>query len=305
MALTDQDKMILIAVLAIVMIFVLYFEARVMRGKTKDARKASMKKDEAYNSILTTRSVMNVVERQGRDVSAVKEHLSNAKDAMTRGEYESCMRLCDKAKEELTRAKCAPAARSRQPQNEEESQDHLEKFAESILAASKATPSTRGDEYKGTKLSDDKGGNYMSAKFEMNTARSEISRAAAEGRDVFKAERLAQEADSVFASGDYTRALSLALKARKAAGTGAQTEAIPLRATRDENIPEPPPDVEDVEEMETASGRCHRCGAPMHSDDTFCPKCGAKAVKERRCPGCGVEPREGDSFCRKCGSRIP
>jgi DNA-directed RNA polymerase subunit RPC12/RpoP len=304
LVLTDQDKLILIGILASVMVLVLYFELKVMRGKTKDAQKRSQRKDEVYNSILTTRSVMNVLERQGKDVSAAKSELALAKDAMTRGEYESSNRHCEKAKEELTKVRATPAPTRRLARTDEDQKDSLEVVAESILIASKATPPS-ADGYKGSKLSDDKGVNYMGAKFELNAARAEVSKAAADGYDVFKAERFIQEADACFAAGDYTRALSLALKARKLLGSDDSTETIPLHAPTEEHVPEPPSDVEEVEEIESASGRCHRCGSPFHSDDAFCPKCGAKVMTEKKCPGCGSEPREGDVFCRKCGSRIP
>lgn len=304
MALTDQDKLILIGVLALVMLFVLYFEIRVMRGKAKDAQKRTQKKDEVYNSILTTRSVMNIMERQGRDVSAAKEQLAIAKDAMTRGEYESSKRHCDKAKDELTKLRSASSPARRVIQEDEDSRDALEKVAEDILATSKTVPPAGADGYKGAKLSDDKGGNYMGAKFEINAAKSEVSKAAADGYDVFKAERIVQEAEGCFAAGDYTRSLSLALKARKLVGAEDVADAIPLRASAEEHVPEPPSDVEEVEEIETASGRCQRCGATFHADDAFCPKCGSKVQKELRCTGCGAEPREGDAFCRKCGTRM-
>lgn len=38
--------------------------------------------------------------------------------------------------------------------------------------------------------------------------------------------------------------------------------------------------------------------------DQFCPKCGAKAIKEKRCPDCGALLREGTKFCHKCGCPV-
>jgi hypothetical protein len=299
LALTDQDKYILIIVLAILMVFVLYFEIRVMRGKAKEVKRRSQKKDEVYNSIITTRSVMNVMERQGKDVSAARECLNMAKDAMSRGEYESSTRYCEKAKDELTKVRATRPVAQRTPAVEEDEGDSLEEVAKSILSSQPVS----ADGYKGTKLQDDKGANYMSAKFELNTAKGEVSKAAADGYDVFKAERLVQEADSCFTTGDYTRALSLALKARKLIGPSESADTIPLTAT--DHPGAPPPEVEEVEEVEAAAGRCKKCGATFHSDDAFCPRCGNRVVAERKCPDCGSEPREGDAFCRKCGARIP
>lgn len=49
---------------------------------------------------------------------------------------------------------------------------------------------------------------------------------------------------------------------------------------------------------------CTNCGARMIDTDQFCPKCGAKAIKDMRCPDCGEVLREGTVFCHKCGRQI-
>ena len=49
---------------------------------------------------------------------------------------------------------------------------------------------------------------------------------------------------------------------------------------------------------------CTKCGAQMMDTDQFCPKCGAKAIKEKRCPECGTLLREGTKFCHKCGRPV-
>lgn len=50
--------------------------------------------------------------------------------------------------------------------------------------------------------------------------------------------------------------------------------------------------------------KCTNCGAHLMDSDRFCPKCGAKAIKDRRCPECGTALREGTKFCHKCGRPI-
>lgn len=50
--------------------------------------------------------------------------------------------------------------------------------------------------------------------------------------------------------------------------------------------------------------KCTNCGAHLLETDQFCPKCGAKAIKDRRCPDCGVILRDGTKFCHKCGRPI-
>ena len=50
--------------------------------------------------------------------------------------------------------------------------------------------------------------------------------------------------------------------------------------------------------------KCTNCGAHLMDTDQFCPKCGAKAVKDNRCPECGALLREGTKFCHKCGCPV-
>lgn len=50
--------------------------------------------------------------------------------------------------------------------------------------------------------------------------------------------------------------------------------------------------------------KCTNCGANLLETDQFCPKCGAKAIKDRRCPDCGAVLREGTKFCHKCGRPV-
>lgn len=49
---------------------------------------------------------------------------------------------------------------------------------------------------------------------------------------------------------------------------------------------------------------CTNCGARLMESDQFCPKCGAKAIKDSRCPDCGAVLRDGAKFCPKCGRSV-
>lgn len=298
-ALTEDEKLILLAVLAAAMIFVVFFELRVMRNKSKEVRRASQRKDEAFNAVLTTRSVIGVIQRQGGDTSAAESLVSSAKRAMDRGDYDRCMDLCDQAKSELTNPSRAKAAPSPAPVRDETERDRLEKVAENILSTRTASSA---DTYKGSKLSSDQDGNYMSAKFEMNTARADIKKATDAGADTSQAQDLMTDAEAAFVTGNYARALSLAVRARKSVSSEAAAETIRLKAaseargsygqtSSDEMSGEP-------------SLACGNCNAPIDADDKFCPKCGTKILRERACRSCGSKARESDLFCRRCGARI-
>lgn len=298
MALSEEEKLILIAVLAAAMIFVVLFEMRVMRNRSKEVRRASQRKDEAYNAILTTRSVMGVMRRQGGDVGAAERLVSAAKKAMERGDYDKCTDLCDQAREELTN----PTARKQElfpPAVDDAEKDRLERVAENILST-RAAPSS--DSYKGTKLSTDQDGSYLSAKFEMNTAREDIRKASEGGMDVSQAQDVMTDAEAAFATGNYARALSLSVKARKSVSAEAASETIRLKTARE---PVESRAEEGADETSDEPGlACGKCDAPLDSNDTFCPKCGTKVLRERVCVSCGSKPKPSDMFCRKCGARV-
>jgi len=297
-ALTEQEKLILVAVLAAAMIFVVVFEMRVMRNRSKEIRRASQRKDEAFNAILTTRSVMGVMKRQGGDTGSSEALVSSARRAMDRGDYDKCLDLCDQARSELTNpSRPQPKAAQSPPTDAEK--DRLERVAENILSARTASA---GDSYKGTKLSADQDGNYLSAKFEMNTAKADIKNALEGGADTSQAQDLMTDAEAAFVTGNYARALSLAVKARKSVSAEAAGETIRLRS---EGEPlEPAPEQEAQESLGERVMACGKCEAPIDSDDKFCPKCGTKVLRERVCKVCGSKPRPSDMFCRKCGARM-
>lgn len=49
---------------------------------------------------------------------------------------------------------------------------------------------------------------------------------------------------------------------------------------------------------------CTKCGARLQQTDQFCPKCGARVIKDRRCPDCGEVLRDGVKFCPGCGRAV-
>jgi len=308
LALTEQERLSLVLVLAVVMVVVLVFELKIMRGKSREVRYAAQRKDAAYNAILTTRSVLNALRNQGRSTGDAQAYLDRAKAAMNAGDFDGCMDLCEKAKAELTGGPPKrPAPREELEAEEEpvdvESSQRLEEVAEEIVGG-------RGqkdvDSYKGVKLASPAEGNYLGAKFEISAAKADISRAAKAGRDVSKAESLMSAAESSFALGNFDRALSMAVRARREVSSEAAEEAIPVAP---EGGPAKPvrTEVFDVEEAEAKAGPktvCRSCGSVLDPDDSFCAGCGAKVARERVCAVCGSKPKDADAFCRKCGAKI-
>lgn len=295
MALSLNEKWILVAIFAVVGIAAVYFEVRFMRGKSKEIASQRQDEDEAHNAILTTRSVMNVMQTKGADTRKSESLLLSARQALRRHEYQKCMDLCEQARNELTNpTKPKPGAPT------ESSPDDLEKVAESIVKSDSGPSGV--DLYSGSKLVLDKDGNYLSAKFEINTAKIHMKEAVDKGQNTSEAQGLLTDAEGAFVAGNYTKALSLALRARRAISSDAAVETIPLKRVEDEEEAEAEPMADD--ESGPPAQRCRNCNALLDFGDTFCASCGAKVHVERICENCGAKSKPSDKFCRKCGASL-
>ncbi len=301
MALTTDEKLLLSVILVVVMVFVLYYEIRVMRGRTKEVRISRLRKDEAHNAVLTTRSVMDVVEREGADVSSARAILNRARDAMARGEFGRATDLCESARAELM--KCRRPRQVRSSAVAEDETDDLEMLAEKIVG-SDVRPS-HSDTYRGTKLAVDESSGHLSARFELTAAKDEIGKATLPREDFLKVKSLLKMAESEFESANYPKALSLAVKVRKELGGTGAVGTIPLKVKP--QVPLTGECVEDVASMpgeQVARLKCESCSSMVLPDDVFCGNCGTPAVKERTCPECGSHSDGKDRFCRKCGTEL-
>jgi len=54
---------------------------------------------------------------------------------------------------------------------------------------------------------------------------------------------------------------------------------------------------------EGARATCPGCGAPLASNNKFCPECGAAIKASRHCTQCGAELPVGAKFCAECGAK--
>jgi hypothetical protein len=306
-----SDKLILLVALALLMIFVVYFELKILRRKSKEARRVSVIKDDAFNAVLTTRSVIVSLQRQGANTDKAQRLVDEAKMALQRGEYRACKDICDQAKTELTNpgrsemtSKKTRALKAAAPDEEAEPErDAFVRMADDIVASG---DSRRTDEqYAGTRLRSDPDGNYLSAKFEINKASANIKDASDRGDDASVARSLLADAEKAFAAGSYTKALSLAIKSRKSVNEIAEEEAIKLRTDAgSEDGEEHDAETSAAETSEEPTLECRSCGSVLDEDDAFCHKCGTRVEFERECAGCGTTAKMEDTFCRKCGSKL-
>jgi hypothetical protein len=140
--------------------------------------------------------------------------------------------------------------------------------------------------------------NRMEAHFQMTLLVEEVARPAssdATGRD--EAIRLREAAQGAYAATDYTEALRLALKGRRA--LGARLETLPPGRS-----PPPTPPAAAAPMASSVAGRtCPQCGRPVRPDDRFCRGCGASNVPSK-CPRCQAEVAGADTFCGRCGAPI-
>ena len=153
----------------------------------------------------------------------------------------------------------------------------------------------------GSRLEVQGGPNYLVAKFELSTAREEISKASGRGTDVSMASDTLKRAQAEFDSGNYPKALSLAVKAKKAASPQGSEETIPLSSRHTHEAPSRASDGEADDVVDV----CPSCGSEIDTEDSFCGSCGARRSAERACPSCGRIASDSDRFCRKCGSTVP
>ena len=303
MALTTDEKLLLSAVLVILMIFVVYYEVRVMRGKTKEVRVTRQRKDEAHNAVLTTRSVIDVVEREGADVSSARAIHNRARDAMARGDFGRATDHCESARAELMKCRRPRQRQIRKPEASEDEADDLETLAEKIVG-SDVRPS-HSDTYKGTKLAVDGSSGHLSAQFELTAAKDEIGKASLPREDFMKVKSLLKMAESEFEAANYPKALSLAVKIRKELGGTGAVDTIPLKVkTKTPLADECVEDVASMPEEQAAKLKCTSCSSMVLPDDVFCGHCGAPATRERTCPKCGMRSDGRDRFCRKCGTEL-
>ena len=81
--------------------------------------------------------------------------------------------------------------------------------------------------------------------------------------------------------------------------------------------PTPKAKVSPYKQIPTAKLKCIRCGASLHSDSKFCPKCGGKVegrqigsstvitkANAKTCSLCGSKLSGTDKFCKWCGTKI-
>jgi double zinc ribbon protein len=292
----DDTTTIISVVLVFVMVAVTWLELRVLRKKSKARRERSGRRteeleDEAHNALITTRAIASTLaDRGGIRSEEVDSMLQEAQTAYNRHNYRVALDLTTRVKERLVALKGAQTA-----QGDAAKLDALPSSGESDEPTTKEV------------LQKQYPPNLVQSKFSISLAETSIESAEAAGRDVATARSLLDSARSRFESQDYGGALTIARQAEKSArGEAVAVSVAPAAFTPAASVaanPSPPSAPKPAAVAVLAGSACPSCGAPMKPDDTFCRKCGTRAVLTS-CPTCGASLLADDAFCRKCGTRL-
>ncbi|TLZ44187.1 MAG: zinc ribbon domain-containing protein [Methanobacteriota archaeon] len=256
-----------------------FFELRILRKKMNERRVrvvkgASELPDEAHNAIITTKAILDSLERQGIQSPEVRSWMKEADVAYERHNYRVALELVGRAKNRLLTLKAESASKG-----EIAKLEHLSSASDEGQVTTKEV------------VQKEIAPNLPQSKFSIEVASSAIELARGAGRDVAKAAEFLDAAKSRFEARDYDGALTLArLSKRSAEGQKVEAPATPA--------PKP---------MVTASTpskvACPTCGAALASDDAFCRKCGTR-LEGSACTTCGAALLADDAFCPKCGARV-
>jgi hypothetical protein len=302
------DELILVALLLLGVGFGLYYilhrrlKARLAQLREAVGESPKHADDRAHNLLVLARSEAATLKRNGADVHIAESAIADAESALLHGEYEDANRAARRAHELLLAQRAsgsplllAPAVSRSMPNS-----------------APKPDPTTRPN---GTPaptgtvaISPEPGSpprlakNRAESRFQINLLLEEIERAGnAPGGSpgVAEARTGATVAQAAYDRTDYTEALRLALRARRALGT--QIESLPAPLTR---IP-PTPAIPASAAASTPSGTepCSSCGRPLKTTDRFCRSCGT-AKAPTACAACGTPLEAGDRFCAGCGAPV-
>ena len=281
--LSDVD-LIILAVLGVILAIVVFLELRYFRSKRKARVDNKILLDDAYNSIMTTKAVAEALKSQGKVSKEANLLIIEAEAAFQRGNHLYALESINKAKDLLKNAK-------------EETADPV--------ASIVAKVGSKGVEEKcevpfqeARKLPK----NYLESKFMICSVRDILEQRGAKQKNAGAEENLKQ-ADQMFQKEEYTEALKLALRAKRALDGGADSigpiESKPIAT--DSQMERLPPQPKSLREP---SKNCVRCGASLTDDDVYCRKCGMKVDRSPKCSACEEKLADDDIFCRKCGNQV-
>lgn len=306
MALTDSDKMILLVVILIVAAITIYAELRIRRiGVGKKYSTTRFKKDQAFNALHTTRAVRNKLRNERVDTVKADYMIQRAEFALNSNDHDSCIDLCQRAREELIKNK-----RENSVTAEPESSSDEGEGEEVILPAARTTASVPvSRRVKAPEKSVDT--LQLQAKFELKAAQGDLDTYSGDSNIRQKASQFIDESQRHMDAGEYQKSLSDSFKARKLLsgepladrlGETREPMVVEEGAKKELDMLETPVE-DDWKPSSQIVGKCKKCDTEYDADDIFCHFCGSP-IKAMKCPSCGAELKGIEKFCRKCGKRV-
>ncbi|MGI0070823.1 MAG: zinc ribbon domain-containing protein [Thermoplasmata archaeon] len=313
---TQEVYYLIFGAVVLVIVFVAFFLFAIKRLR---ARKAQLLRelqnptrhtsDRAFNRLEMARREVEILARQGTDVSPARSIIARSQAAFDLRQFDKSYELAQSAHESLVAARQGNPLSAAAPPLVEPA---------SPRRSSRAVPVPTGPMRVAAMASSDASGpppassglprNRVESQFEMRLLDSDLESARQSRPDApatLAAVDLQEKARAAFALGQYTDAFRLALKGRR--GLGGQVEAVAAGPT-------PPPGmgadtgagpVDPMRSAEQAASavRCPNCGYPTGADDVFCRGCGASR-SPATCPRCGTPRVPSDTFCGRCGERF-
>ncbi len=313
---------------------ILYYLEKTKDKRVSKVRQASSldKDDEAYNKVKSTKSIINVMKRSGKNTSDAEVIIDRAELALQSGDYSKATSLAEKAKTKLEEKTAVQGTSSEggHMENKDNNSKNNSKNRSGDLEMKEAytlddLESLETDEEneevraKSEELQKQKEKiqnlpeNYLESKFEIEQASEMLEE---EGGDA-EAEELLERARIRFDEEKYTEALSLSLKCKKAidedkAGVikfqkigksktnegqpGAQDDKgrIERKQTIIKKMEGAKEDLSEMEKEIREEGEQKE--TKMREDDL--------SEKRPRCPECEYVGEIGDNFCPKCGTEM-
>lgn len=267
----DADQVFLIVLLVILGI-VVYLELRFMRTRNKEYIERMMEKDDAYNTIATTKAIASSLKQKGRDTKEAEMVIVQADNAYKRNNYVAARDSARRARELLMKAPMLDVGAPSKPADEVTDAAQTEEERKTVHEVKKLEP------------------HMLESRFIINACRDRLEEAEMSGRDVGNAKETLERAERCFEEKRYDEALREGLRARKLLGE----EGVEKRETAREPV---------IVKVPKPERKCEKCSTPVGHEDLFCRKCGAPIEVKRTCAYCRAELEEGDAFCPKCGRK--
>jgi hypothetical protein len=275
--------------------------------------------DRAYNRLRMAKSEVDILERQGMDVTRARALLQSGQEAFDQHNYPSALSRAQSAHEtliSLRQGTGAGGARLSDPSGlGPRSDDSATRSGNSPLRPAvdltRDPPATGGLDGPGPNTGSPNAPprNRAESRFQISVLTDEIAQARQtrpKDPTVAESDAIRAQASTAYDRAEYTEALRLALKARRR--IGGRLETLPPTTPTGRSGSDSPGNggssAMEVAVRTAESTRCPQCGAPMTSVDKFCRGCGAPRT-DRSCPKCRQVAQPGDTFCGNCGSTLP